>query len=172
MAIPQSTQTTDYLTVRKGLTINGTMTLGDAAADTLTVNGAATFASTVQITGASTYTGAMDVNGAMDIDGAVDVGTSATNAAGLTVTSADGVNTQAGLVIDNNETNGVATGLKIDLASTGTANAFEVTAVATNAGPIVTDGVTTDCAIDQVGAAIRITNGTTTYYLPCLTTFA
>ena len=49
MAIPQSTQTTDYLTVRKGLTINGTMEFGDASTDTLTVNGASTFNSTITV---------------------------------------------------------------------------------------------------------------------------
>lgn len=87
------------------------------------------------------------------------------------IQAADGIDANPTLVIDNNETNGVSKGIKIDLASTGASFALEVTAVATDAGAIFTDGVATDCGIDHVGAVIRITNGTTTYYLPCLTTF-
>lgn len=91
--------------------------------------------------------------------------------AGVEVQAADGIDAKPTLLIDNNETNGVATGIQIDIASTGAANAFIITAVATNAGPIITGSVATDCAVDQVGAVVRISNGTTTYYIPCLTSY-
>lgn len=89
---------------------------------------------------------------------------------GATISVADG-STTSGLEIDHNETNGAAVGMKIDVASTGaTAFAFHITGSATNTG-IIQTAVQTDAAIDTMAAAIRITNGTTTYYIPCLTTF-
>lgn len=89
----------------------------------------------------------------------------------IAVSIADG-GTQTGIEVDHNETNGNAVGIKVDVASTGaSAFAFHITGAGTDSGIIQTNSVATDCAIDQVGAAIRITNGSTTYYIPCLTSF-
>jgi len=89
---------------------------------------------------------------------------------GQEIDIADG-NTGTALQIDHNETDGNAVGLHIDVASTG-ANAFavKITGIATNAGVFQTN-VSTDCAIDNCTGVIRIQAGSTTYYIPCLSTF-
>jgi hypothetical protein len=92
------------------------------------------------------------------------------NADMVEITVADG-STGTAMSIDMNETDGNAIGLHIDVASTG-ANAFaiKVTGIATNAGVLQTS-VSTDCAIDNCTAVIRIQGGSSTYYIPCLSTF-
>ena len=90
----------------------------------------------------------------------------------LTALGADGHGTNPIITIDNNETDAAAVGLRIDMESTGAACAFYIDATGTNVGPIVTNGVATTFTQNASGAALRITNGSTVYYIPCATTFA
>jgi len=92
----------------------------------------------------------------------------------LELEAADG-STGTGLLIDHNETDGAATGIHVDIASTSTDSAFimQVTGGATNAGAVITSGVATDCAIDNVKRVFTVKVGTesTVYYVPLLDTY-
>jgi len=55
------------LRVTGTMSIDGSMTFGDASTDTLTVNGAATFASTVAVTGVTTLTGGASIGAAANL---------------------------------------------------------------------------------------------------------
>lgn len=95
----------------------------------------------------------------------------------LAVSIADG-GTQTALDIDHNETNGNAVGIKIDVLSNGTsAFAFDLVGVATNAGIVQTNGVSTNGFINDGVAAIRVqyksgAGGAATGYIPIVSTFA
>lgn len=92
-----------------------------------------------------------------------------TNAA--QIDTADGM-TGTALYINHNETDGAAVGLHIDVASTGaTAFAMKVTGIATDSGVFQTNAVGTDAAIDNMTGTLRVQCGSTTYYLPLLSTF-
>lgn len=87
----------------------------------------------------------------------------------------DDGDTGVGLTIDHNETNGAATGIHVDVASTGTqAFVMQVTGTATNTGVFQTNGVGTEA--NSVAAVWRVvgTIGTTstTYYIPLMSTLA
>lgn len=92
----------------------------------------------------------------------------------LELEAADG-STGTGLLIDHNETDGAATGLHVDVASTSTNSAFimRVTGGATNAGAVITDSVSTDAAIDNVKRVftVKVADEATVYYVPLLDTY-
>jgi len=80
-------------------------------------------------------------------------------------------NIGTGIYIDHNETDGAAVGLHIDVASTGaTAFAVKVTGIATNSGVFQTNGIGTEA--NSVTAVFRVQGGSTTYYIPLMSTFA
>lgn len=84
--------------------------------------------------------------------------------------TADGM-TGVAVLIDHNETDGASVGLHIDVASTGTdAFVLKFTGSATNSGAVQTGSIGTDAAIDNMTAAIRVQVGSTTYYIPLLST--
>jgi hypothetical protein len=79
--------------------------------------------------------------------------------------------TTAAIVVDHNETDGAAIGMHIDVASTGTeAFAFKFTGIATNTGILQTDSVGTEA--NSVAAVLRVQGGSTTYYIPLMSTLA
>ncbi len=83
---------------------------------------------------------------------------------------ADG-GTGTALYVDHNETDGAAVGIHVDVASTS-ASAFvmKVTGIATNSGVFQTNGIGTTA--DSVAAVFVVQGGSTTYYLPLMSTFA
>ncbi len=91
-------------------------------------------------------------------------------AKGLEIDVANG-GTGIGLEIDHNETDGAAVGIHIDVASTSaSAFALKVTGIATNSGVFQTNGIGTTA--DSVAAVFVVQGGSTTYYLPLMSTFA
>jgi len=92
----------------------------------------------------------------------------------LELEAADG-STGTALLIDHNETDGAAVGIHVDIASTSTNSAFilHVSGGATNAGAVITSGVSTDCAIDNVKRVftVKVGNESTVYYVPLLDTY-
>ena len=94
-------------------------------------------------------------------------------AVGMEIDVANG-GTQTALLIDHNETDGNAVGVKIDVASTGAAAfAFDLAGIATNAGIVITS-TQTDIGIDTVAGVIRVQynagGGAATGYIPIMST--
>lgn len=148
---------TGATTLTGALTANGNVTLGNAAGDTITVTGTATFAETVTCTGAATVgttlgvTGATTLTGALVANGAVTLG----DAVGDTITI-NGTPTFAENVAMSKTlaVTGAAT-LGSTLAVTGGAtlsSTLAVTGATTLTGALVANGDATlgDAATDTV----------------------
>jgi len=120
----QSTQTTDYITVRKDLTImndlkvDGDIDFGDAATNTLQVNGLATFEENINIKKPATISTATVTNAGINTATATSLNVSGTSTlatagvSGVLTVSRDNTNDAGSLVISNAGTEGTPTALK------------------------------------------------------------
>lgn len=100
---------------------------------------------------------------------ALSATTTGTNAV-LSVTNAGTGNI---MTLVNGAATGAQVGLALSMSSTSTqAFAFKIIGAATNSGIFQTSGVATGIPSGSVAAALRIVSGSTTYYIPALSTFA